>query len=82
MRGGNGTETQTQSHEESSGSHDQAVESNDQQEGAEASQLRDEGAEASQPREESTQEDVQDMELPAQEGPVLRRSTRLRKVLN
>ncbi|WZZ44914.1 hypothetical protein YC2023_041173 [Brassica napus] len=81
--GGNGTETQTQSHEESSGSHDQAVESNDQQEGAEASQLRDEGAEASQPREEareeSTREDVQDMELPAQEGPVLRRSTRLRK---
>ncbi|KAL0641221.1 hypothetical protein Bca4012_102626 [Brassica carinata] len=67
--GGNGTETQTQSHEESSGSHDQAVESNDQQEGAEASQLRDEGAEASQPREESTQEGVQDMELPAQEGP-------------
>ncbi|KAL0641744.1 hypothetical protein Bca4012_102720 [Brassica carinata] len=62
-------------------SEDQAVESNDQQEEAEEGQLREEGAEASQPGEEERsemlpQEEEQEM---AQEGPMLRRSTRLRK---
>ena len=58
------------------------MESNDQEEGAEESQLREEGAEASQLGEEGSetsvlpQEEEQEM---AQEGPVLRRSTRLRK---
>ncbi|WZY72206.1 hypothetical protein YC2023_004446 [Brassica napus] len=83
--GGNETRTPNReetSREESSGSHDQAVESNDQEEGAEESQLREEGAEASQLGEERSetsvlpQEEEQEM---AQEGPVLRRSTRLRK---
>ncbi|KAL0746003.1 hypothetical protein Bca101_101497 [Brassica carinata] len=84
-----GNETRTQNREETSreessgsGSHDQAVESNDQQEEAEESQLREEGAEASQLGEERSepsvlpQEEEQEM---VQEGPVLRRSTRLRK---
>ncbi|WZZ44928.1 hypothetical protein YC2023_041187 [Brassica napus] len=82
--GGNETRTPNReetSREESSGSHDQAVESNDQQEEAEEGQLREEGAEASQPGEEERsemlpQEEEQEM---AQEGPMLRRSTRLRK---
>ncbi|KAL0641872.1 hypothetical protein Bca4012_102526 [Brassica carinata] len=85
--GGNETRTpnlerEETSREESSGSHDQAVESDDQQEEAEDSQLREEGAEASQLGEERSetsvlpQEEEQEM---AQEGPMLRRSTRLRK---
>ncbi|KAL0746101.1 hypothetical protein Bca101_101383 [Brassica carinata] len=69
--GGNETRTpnlerEETSREESSGSHDQAVESDDQQEEAN-DQLREEGAEA---------KEEQEM---AQEGPMLRRSTRLRK---
>ncbi|KAL0641684.1 hypothetical protein Bca4012_102622 [Brassica carinata] len=84
---GGGNETRTPNREEtsreeseSSGSHDQVVESNDQQEEAEDGQLREEGAEASQLGEERSemlpQEEEQEM---AQEGPMLRRSTRLRK---
>ncbi|KAG5375809.1 hypothetical protein IGI04_040405 [Brassica rapa subsp. trilocularis] len=83
--GGNQTRTpnhEETSREESSGSHDQAVESNDHEEGAEESQLREEGAEASQLGEERSETSVQPQEEEqemAQKGPVLRRSTRLRK---